>query len=191
MQGRNMSLQEYYQKEVVPKLIQEGDYKNPLSAPKLVKVVLNVGLKEAVSDKKVLENVSDQLAAITGQRPKVTRAKRAIAGFKIRAGDTVGLTVTLRRKRMYDFLEKLIKIVLPRVRDFRGLSRQSFDGRGSYTLGMTEQIVFPEIDFGKIDKVRGMEITIVTNAKSKPEAEKLLELLGMPFQKNEKLKVKN
>lgn len=179
-----MKLWQYYQKEVVPKLMKELGYRNPLAAPRLSKVVLNIGLKEAVSDKHVLESVSGQLAAIAGQKPKVTRAKRAIAGFKIRAGDTVGLAVTLRKARMYDFLEKLVKIILPRLRDFRGLSRKSFSGQGNYTLGLTEQIVFPEIDFSKIDKIRGLEVTIVTSAKTDQEGEKLLEYLGMPFEKS-------
>lgn len=179
-----MNFRQYYQKEVVPKLAKELNLPNPLAIPHVIKVVLNIGLKEASSDKKVLENVSLQLASITGQKPKVTRAKRAIAAFKIQAQDPIGLAITLRKKRMYDFLEKLIKIVLPRIRDFRGLSRQSFDGRGNYTLGLVEQIVFPEIDFGKIDKMRGLEITITTNAKNDQAAEKLLEYLGMPFRKS-------
>lgn len=180
-----MNFREYYQEEVVSKLTKELNLPNPLAVPRVIKVVLNIGLKEAASDKKVLENVSLQLASITGQKPKVTRAKRAIAAFKIQAQDPIGLAITLRKKRMYDFLEKLIKIVLPRIRDFRGLSRQSFDGRGNYTLGLVEQIVFPEIDFGKIDKMRGLEITITTNAKNDQAAEKLLEYLGMPFRKSE------
>lgn len=180
-----MNLKEYYYKEVVPKLMKDLGVRNPLAVPRILKVVVNVGLREAVSDKKVLDTVAEQLALISGQKPKVTRAKRAIAGFKIRAGDAVGLMLTLRKKRMYGFLEKLIKIVLPRLRDFRGLSRQSFDGRGNYTLGITEQIVFPEIDFGKIDKIRGLEIAVATNAKSNQEGEKLLEALGVPFRKEE------
>lgn len=178
-----MNLEEQYQKEVTPKLMEELGYKNPMAVPRLVKVVLNVGLKEGASDKKALESVGAQLAAITGQKPKITRAKRAIASFKIRAGDTIGLVATLRRKRMYNFVEKLIKIVFPRLRDFRGVSRQSFDGRGNYTLGITEQIVFPEIDFAKIDKIRGLELTIVINSKNTKEAERLLELMGFPFKK--------
>lgn len=178
-----MSFEEIYQKEIIPKLMSELGYQNCLAVPRLVKMVLNVGLKEAVSDKKVLENVSLQLSTISGQKPKVTRARRAIAAFKIRSGDTIGLALTLRRKKMYDFLEKLVKIVLPRLRDFRGLSRESFDGQGNYTLGLSEQIVFPEIDFGKIDKIRGLQITLVTTAKNNQEGEKLLELLGVPFRK--------
>ncbi|MDP3998807.1 MAG: 50S ribosomal protein L5 [bacterium] len=178
-----MNIEEYYQKEVAPKLMTEQGYTNALAVPRVLKIVLNIGLKEAIGNKNVLENVSRELAVISGQKPKVTRAKRAIAGFKLRAGDVIGLAVTLRKKKMSNFLEKLIGIVLPRMRDFRGLSRGSFDSSGNYTLGITEQIVFPEIDFAKIDKIRGLEITLVTSAKSKGEAEKLLEYLGMPFQK--------
>ena len=178
-----MNFAQYYQKEVVPKLMVDLGFKNPLAAPRVLKVILNVGVKEALEDKKVLESVSGQLAVIAGQKPQVTRAKRAIAGFKIRAGDPIGLSVTLRKERMFSFLEKLIKVILPRLRDFHGLSSRSFDGRGNYTLGMIEQIVFPEIDFSKIDKIRGLEITIVTNAKNDEEAKKLFEYLGMPFAK--------
>ena len=178
-----MNFAQYYQKEVVPKLMADLGFKNPLAAPRVLKVILNVGVKEALEDKKVLEIISGQLAAIAGQKPQVTRAKRAIAGFKIRAGDPIGLSVTLRKERMFSFLEKLIKVILPRLRDFHGLSSRSFDGRGNYTLGMIEQIVFPEIDFSKIDKIRGLEITIVTNAKNDEEAKKLFEYLGMPFAK--------
>jgi len=176
-----MNLEEQYQKEIAPKLMKELGYQNHLAVPRVLKIILNAGLKEAVSDKKVLENVSAQLAAISGQKPKVTRAKRAIAGFKIRAGDAVGLAVVLRKKRMYNFLEKLIKIILPRIRDFRGLSPEAFDGQGNYTLGIAEQIVFPEIDFSKIDKIRGLEVVIVTTAKNDQEGKKLLEFLGAPF----------
>lgn len=151
--------------------------------PKITKVVLNIGLKEAVTDKGVLAKASDQLAAIAGQKPKITQAKMSIANFKVRAGDPVGLTVTLRGKRMQDFVTKLINIVLPRVRDFHGVPTAAFDKRGNYTLGLAEQIVFPEIDFGKIDKIRGLEITLVNNAGTPEEAKKLLESLGMPFKK--------
>ncbi len=152
--------------------------------PKITKVVLNIGLKEAVHDKGVLEKASEQLAAIAGQKPKVTRAKISIANFKVREGDPVGLTVTLRRKRMQDFVTKLITIVLPRVRDFHGVPGTAFDKKGNYTLGFTEQIVFPEIDYAKIDKIRGLEVTLVTSATNPEQARKLLELLGMPFKKN-------
>lgn len=152
--------------------------------PKITKVVLNIGLKEAVHDKGVLEKASEQLAAIAGQKPKVTRAKLSIANFKVRQGDPVGLTVTLRGKRMQDFVTKLINIVLPRVRDFHGVSGTAFDKKGNYTLGFTEQIVFPEIDYAKIDKIRGLEVTLVTSATNPEQSRKLLELLGMPFKKN-------
>ncbi len=154
--------------------------------PKITKVVLNIGLKEAVHDKGVLEKASEQLAAIAGQKPKVTRAKISIANFKVRQGDPVGLTVTLRGKRMQDFVTKLISIVLPRVRDFHGVSGTAFDKKGNYTLGFTEQIVFPEIDYAKIDKIRGLEVTLVTSATNPEQSRKLLELLGMPFKKNGK-----
>ena len=152
--------------------------------PKITKVVLNIGLKEAVHDKGVLEKASEQLAAIAGQKPKVTRAKISIANFKVRQGDPVGLTVTLLGKRMQDFVTKLISIVLPRVRDFHGVSGTAFDKKGNYTLGFTEQIVFPEIDYAKIDKIRGLEVTLVTSATNPEQSRKLLELLGMPFKKN-------
>jgi len=150
---------------------------------KITKVVLNIGLKEAVTDKGVLAKASEQLASIAGQKPKVTRAKISIANFKVRAGDPVGLTVTLRGKRMQDFVTKLITIVLPRVRDFHGVPATAFDKKGNYTLGLAEQIVFPEIDYGKIDKIRGLEITLVNNTGSPELAKKLLESLGMPFKK--------
>ena len=154
-----------------------------MAQPKVIKIVLNIGLKEAVHDKGVLEKASEQLAAIAGQKPKVTRAKTSIANFKVRQGDPVGLTVTLRGKRMRDFVTKLVTIVLPRVRDFHGVPTTAFDKRGNYTLGLPEQIVFPEIDFAKIDKVRGLEITLVNNAGITEAAKKLLESLGMPFKK--------
>ena len=154
---------------------------NKMAVPKVTKIVLNIGLKEAAHDKGVLEKAMEQLAIIAGQKPKVTRAKISIANFKLREGDVVGLAVTLRGKRMDDFMTKLFTIVLPRVRDFRGVSATAFDGRSNYTLGLSEQIVFPEIDFSKIDKIRGLEITFVTTAKNAQETRKLLELLGMPF----------
>lgn len=177
------SLQENYQKEIAPRLIEEMGYKNRLAAPRLVKIVVNVGLSEALGDKKVLEVMSGQLAQITGQKPKVTHAKKAIAAFKLRMGDAIGLAVTLRGRKMYDFLEKLVAIVLPRVRDFRGVSLSAFDGRGNYNLGIAEIMVFPEIDYSRLDKIRGLEITIVTTAGDDEKGKRLLELLGMPFQK--------
>lgn len=180
-----MKLKNKYQKEIVPKLMKKLKINNSLAVPKVTKVVVNVGLKEALEDKSVLEKISEELALITGQKPKVCRAKKSIAGFKLRAGDPIGLMVTLRRDRMYDFLEKLLNITLPRVKDFQGVSPDSFDGRGNYTLGLEEQIVFPEIDSAKIEKIHGLEITIVTNAGDDRKAKKLLELLGMPFKRED------
>lgn len=156
---------------------------NPMAKPRLVKVVLNVGVKEALTDKKVLDEVGEQLAAISGQKPAVRVARKSIAAFKLRAGQPIGMMVTLRGQRMRDFVQKLVTIVLPRVRDFHGVPLSGFDGQGNYTLGLKEQIVFPEIDYGKIDKIRGLEITLVTTAKSNEEGRALLEELGMPFAK--------
>ena len=178
-----MNLYENYHKEAVPWLQKELRLKSPMAVPRIKKVVVSIGLKEAKDDKKVLETVGSQLSAITGQIPKVCRAKKSIAGFKLGKGQPIGLTVTLRGKRAFDFLEKLFAIVLPRVRDFNGVSLNSFDGQGNYSLGISEQIVFSEIDFSKIDKVRGLEITIVTNTKSDENAKMLLIKLGMPFKK--------
>ncbi len=178
-----MELQKHYQQQVAPTLMQEFGITNHMAVPKLTKVVVNIGLKEAVSDRGVLEKTSAWLGTITGQKPKVTRARTSIANFKVRAGDAVGLTVTLRGKRMYDFITKLFTIVLPRVRDFQGVSATAFDSRGNYTLGMAEQIVFPEIEYSQVDKVRGLEVTLVTNSDAKI-ARRLLELLGLPFVKN-------
>ena len=168
----------------MPKVRSTNMKQNKMAVPKVIKIVLNIGLKEAAHDKGVLEKAMEQLSIIAGQKPKVTRAKISIANFKVREGDVVGLAVTLRRKRMDDFMTKLFTIVLPRVRDFRGVSATAFDGRSNYTLGLSEQIVFPEIDFSKIDKIRGLEITFVTTAKNAQETRKLLELLGMPFIKS-------
>lgn len=179
---------EKYNKEVLPALVAELGLKNPMAAPRIVKVVVNVGVKEAAQSKSVLEHVVSDLAAITGQRPKVNPAKKSVASFKIRQGDPIGVSCTLRGRRMEDFLQKLLHVVLPRVRDFRGVGRKGFDGRGNYTLGLSEQTVFPEIDYAKIDKARGLEVTIVTNAKDDKISYRLLELLGMPFQKEIKNK---
>lgn len=178
-----MTLQQHYFEQVVPTLQQELGVSNLLATPKVTKVVLNIGLKEAAHDKGVLEHATEQLTAIAGQKPKVTRARMSIANFKLREGDAVGLTVTLRGKRMYDFMTKLFRITLPRVRDFQGVSTTAFDKAGNYTLGLAEQIVFPEIDYSKIDKVRGLEITFVSTAGNAKIAKRLLELLGMPFKK--------
>ncbi len=157
---------------------------NPMALPRLTKIVVNCGIgREAIADKKIIEKVSAQLGVITGQRPAVTRARRAISTFKLRAGDTVGLKVTLRGKMMVDFFTRLVMLALPRVRDFRGVSGSGFDGHGNYTLGITEQTIFPELDFAMVDKIRGFEVTFVTTATSDEHAKKLLTLLGMPFEK--------
>lgn len=178
-----MNLKQHYQEKVIPTLMAEFGITNVMAVPKIHKVVLNIGLKEAVSDRGVLEKTAAWLGVVAGQKPKVTRAKTSIANFKVRAGDAVGLTVTLRGRRMYDFLTKLFTVVLPRVRDFSGVSVQAFDPQGNYTLGLPEQIVFPEVDYQQIDKVRGLEITLVTNAGKAAVAQRLLELLGLPFAK--------
>jgi large subunit ribosomal protein L5 len=174
-------LKEKYKKEVVPRLMELGGYKNIMQVPRLKKVALNIGLGEANQDAKALESAEKDLAAISGQHPVITRAKKSIAAFKLREGMNVGLRVTLRGERMYQFLEKLINAALPRMREFRGVSPSSFDGRGNYTLGFKEQTLFPEIDYDKIDKARGLEVSIITTAKTDEEGKNLLELLGMPF----------
>lgn len=176
-------LQETYQKQIIPKLKEELKKDNALAVPRLLKIVVNVGMKEALENPKSLEVVTADLASITGQKPVITKAKKAIATYKLRAGDKIGLKVTLRGVKMYDFLEKLIAIVFPRVRDFRGLSLSAFDEKGNYSLGIAEYVVFPEIDSGKIDKIRGLEVTICTSAKNKEEAKILLTHLGLPFEK--------
>jgi large subunit ribosomal protein L5 len=162
-------------------LVKELGFKNPFQVPRVKKVVVSSCLKEATQDAKVLERAAEELAQITGQRPVITRAKKSIANFKLRKGMPIGCAVTLRRRLMYEFLNRLFNVVLPRARDFRGVSGKSFDGRGSYTFGITEQIVFPEIEYDKIDKIRGMNITIVTTAKTDKEAKALLKTMGMPF----------
>lgn len=177
------NLKKKYQEKIAPKLAKELGLTNALAAPRMEKIIINIGLSEAMENKKALESASNDLAVITGQKPKVTKARQSIAGFKLRAGQPIGLMITLRGQRMYDFFEKLVTIALPRLRDFQGVSLKSFDGQGNYTLGIPEQIVFPEIDYAKVDKVRGLEITIVTNAKTNEKAKRLLELLGMPFEK--------
>jgi large subunit ribosomal protein L5 len=176
-------LMEYYRTECVPRMMQEFRYKSPMQVPRLKKVVVNIGLGEAIQNIKLLESASAELAAVTGQKAVVTRAKKSIAAFKLREGMPIGCMVTLRRDRMYYFLDKLMNVVLPRVRDFRGVSERAFDGRGNYTLGIREQIIFPEIDYDKIDKVRGMNITIVTSAPTDEEGKFLLNLLGLPFRR--------
>lgn len=178
-----LNLKEKYQKEVIPALEKEFAIKNKMAVPVLEKIVVNMGLGEAVKDKKVIEKVAPQLAAITGQKPSVRLAKTSIAGFGIRAGMPIGLSVTLRGQKMYDFLGRLTAVILPRLRDFRGLSKKSFDQRGNYTLGIAEHTVFPEINLESVEKARGLEITFVTRSKNKKQAQKLLTLLGMPFKK--------
>lgn len=172
---------EYYEKEVRPALMRKFKYRNVMQVPKVEKIVVNIGLGEAIQNIKVLDNAASDMAIITGQKPVITKAKKSIASFKLRAGMPIGCMVTLRRERMYEFLQKLVTIVLPRVRDFKGVSAKSFDGRGNYTLGLREQIIFPEIDYDKIDKSRGMNITIATTAKTDEEGHELLKLMGMPF----------
>ncbi|MFQ5997118.1 MAG: 50S ribosomal protein L5 [Dehalococcoidales bacterium] len=177
-------LKEKYRKEVVPTLMERYGYKNIMQVPRLEKVVLNIGLGEAIQNAKALESAEADLAAISGQHPVITRAKRSIAAFRLREDMPIGLKVTIRGERMYHFLDKLINAVLPRVREFQGVSPNSFDGRGNYTLGLKEQIAFPEVDYDKIDKIRGLEISIATTAKTDEESRHLLELLGMPFAKD-------
>jgi len=176
-----MSLKEFYEKEVISKLIETFDYKNSMEVPKLEKVILNIGLGEAIHNIKLLDSAKEELKLISGQAPVITRARKSIAAFKLREGMPIGCMVTLRRGKMYDFYEKLVNITLPRVRDFRGISGKAFDGRGNYTLGIKEQIIFPEIDYDKIDTIKGMNITVVTTAKNDEEGKELLKLLGMPF----------
>jgi large subunit ribosomal protein L5 len=176
-------LYEFYKQECVPRMMQEFRYKSVMQVPKVAKIIINIGLGEAIQNIKLLESASSELATITGQKPVVTRARRSIAAFKLREGMPIGCMVTLRKARMYFFLDKLLNVVLPRVRDFRGVSDRSFDGRGNYTLGIKEQIIFPEIDYDKIDKIKGMNITIVTSASTDEEAKFLLSLMGMPFRK--------
>ncbi len=176
-------LKEKYLKEVTPALMSKFNYKSVMQIPKIEKIVINMGVGDAVQNAKALDSAVEELALISGQKPVVTRAKKSIAGFRLREGMPIGAKVTLRGERMYEFLDKLISVSLPRVRDFRGVSKKSFDGRGNYTLGIKEQLIFPEIDYDKVNKVRGMDIVIVTTAKTDEEARELLTLLGMPFQK--------
>ncbi len=178
-----MNLKQTYIETIVPKLMEEFSITNKMAIPKVHKVVLNIGLKEAAHDKGVLEKATQQLETIAGQKVKVTKAKLSIANFKLREGDPVGLTVTLRSERMYSFMSKLFQIALARIRDFQGVSLTAFDKQGNYTLGISEQIIFPEIDYSKIDKTRGLEITFVTKSPDVKIAKRLLELLGMPFKK--------
>ena len=177
-------LRERYEKEVVPGLKKEFGYDNVMAIPKITKVVVNMGLGEATQNAKIVDTGADELGRITGQKPVITRAKKSIAQFKVRKGMPIGAMVTLRGDRMWEFLDRLISIALPRVRDFRGVSPKGFDGRGNYTLGLKDQLLFPEIDYMKVDKARGMNISVVTTAKTDEESRKLLQLLGMPFRTN-------
>jgi large subunit ribosomal protein L5 len=174
-------LKERYQKEIAPGLAKEFGIANPMAIPRVEKVVINMGLGEAIANAKIVDTAADELRSITGQKPVTTRAKKSIAAFKLRQGMPIGTMVTLRGDRMYEFLDRLIAVALPRVRDFRGVSPKAFDGRGNYTLGVRDQLIFPEIDFNKVDKTRGMNISIVTTAKDDEQARALLKALGMPF----------
>lgn len=174
-------LKDKYKNEIAGALAKEFDIKNPMAIPKIEKVVINMGLGEASSNAKILDTAAEEMKAITGQKPVITKAKKSIAAFKLRQGMNIGTMVTLRGDRMYEFLDRLISVALPRVRDFRGISGKAFDGRGNYTLGIREQLIFPEIDFNKVDKTRGMNISIVTTAQNDDQARSLLKALGMPF----------
>ncbi|MDQ0247638.1 50S ribosomal protein L5 [Priestia abyssalis] len=176
-------LKEKYVKEITPALMSKFNYKSVMQTPKIEKIVINMGIGDAVQNAKALDVAVEELATFTGQKPIVTRAKKSIAGFRLREGMPIGAKVTLRGERMYEFFDKLVSVSLPRVRDFRGVSKKSFDGRGNYTLGIKEQIIFPEIDYDKVTKVRGMDIVIVTTANTDEEARELLTQFGMPFQK--------
>lgn len=174
-------LKERYHKEIAPAISKEFGIENPMAVPKLEKIVINMGMGEAIANNKVLDTAGDELRSIAGQKPVITKAKKSIASFKLRQGMPIGVMVTLRGDRMYEFLDRLITVALPRVRDFRGVSPRAFDGRGNYTLGIREQLIFPEIDFNKVDKTRGMNISIVTTARNDEQARSLLKALGMPF----------
>jgi len=174
-------LKERYKEEIVPALVKEFDYPNVMMAPGVEKVVVNIGMGEAVSNAKTLDSAAGDVAAITGQHPVITKAKKSISNFKLREGVPIGVTVTLRGSRMWEFLDRTLNAALPRIRDFQGVSPNSFDGRGNYSLGLREQVIFPEIDYDKIDRIRGLQITICTSARTDEEGKRLLELLGMPF----------
>ncbi len=174
-------LKEYYVKTVVPALVKEFDYKNPMQVPKMEKIVVNMGLGEAISNVKIIDGAVQEMAMITGQKPVVTKAKKSIATFKLRQGMPIGCSVTLRKDVMYEFFDRLVNVALPKVRDFRGISASAFDGRGNYSIGLHEQIIFPEIEYDKIEKIKGMNITIVTSARTDEEARVLLRLMGVPF----------
>lgn len=174
-------LKEKYRSEIAPAIAKEFEIKNPMAIPKIEKIIINMGLGEASTNAKILDVAAEELKVVTGQKPVITKAKKSIAAFKLRQGMSIGTMVTLRGDRMYEFLDRLISVALPRVRDFRGISGKAFDGRGNYTLGIREQLIFPEIDFNKVDKTRGMNISIVTTAKNDEQARSLLKAMGMPF----------
>jgi large subunit ribosomal protein L5 len=174
-------LKDYYTKNVVPALIKEFQYKNPMQVPKLEKIVINMGLGEAIQNVKIIDSAVQELAVISGQRPVVTKAKKSIATFKLRQGMPIGCCVTLRKEIMYEFFDRLVNVALPKVRDFRGISPNAFDGRGNFSMGLQEQIIFPEIEYDKVEKIKGMNITIVTTARTDAEARVLLKLMGVPF----------
>jgi len=174
-------LKTYYEKEVVPALVKEFNYRNRVEVPRMEKIVVNMGLGEAIQNIKILDSAVRELAMIVGQRPVVTKAKKSIATFKLRKGMSIGCMVTLRKERMYEFFDRLVNVALPRIRDFRGVSPKSFDGRGNFSLGIKEQFIFPEIDYDKVEKAMGMNITVVTTAKTDDEARQLLKLMGVPF----------
>src|SRR5579884_758859 len=177
-------LRERYQQEIHPTLLREFEYKNPMQVPKVEKVVVNIGLGEALQNARALDSAVGDITTITGQKPVITRAKKSIANFKVREGNPIGVMVTLRGQRMYEFLDRLVNVALPRIRDFTGAPRNAFDGRGNYSLGLREQLIFPEIEYDRIDRIRGLQITVVTTAKTDEEGRRLLQLLGMPFSRS-------
>lgn len=177
-------LKEFYRQEVAPALMREFGYRNPMEVPRLEKIVVNIGLGEALQNAKALDSASSDVAAITGQKPVITRAKRSIANFKIRQGNPIGLMVTIRGDRMWELYDRLVNAALPRIRDFHGVSNKGFDGRGNYSLGLREQLIFPEIEYDKIDRIRGLQVVIVTTARTDEEGKRLLQLMGMPFSRN-------
>jgi large subunit ribosomal protein L5 len=177
-------LKETYRQDVVPALMKEFGYRNAMEVPRLEKVVINIGMGEALTDPKAMDSAASDIAAVTGQKPVITRAKRSIANFKIREGNAIGLMVTVRGNRMWEFIDRMVNAALPRIRDFHGVSNKAFDGRGNYSLGIREQLIFPEIEYDKIDHIRGLQITLVTTARNDEEGRRLLQLLGMPFSHN-------
>jgi large subunit ribosomal protein L5 len=177
-------LKETYRQDVVPALMKEFGYRNAMEVPRLEKVVINIGMGEALQNPKAMDSAASDIAAITGQKPVITRARRSIANFKIREGNAIGLMVTVRGDRMWEFIDRMVNAALPRIRDFHGVSNKGFDGRGNYTLGIREQLIFPEIEYDKIDHIRGLQMTLVTTARNDEEGKRLLQLLGMPFSRN-------